>query len=87
MNTNTNESHLERIRKPQQIIEEIEGLPPEQKEEILSALLEEKAPGRFSMILGNGHISKADMVIQVNSLSGELLKSIVDAIASKIEKG
>lgn len=78
---------LSRVRTPDEIIEEIEGLPPEEKEQILSALLEEKSPGRFSMILGNGHISKAETVIQINSINSDLLKTIVDAIATRIQKG
>ena len=77
---------LDTNNRVERIIEEVSSLPPEQKDQVLSALLEESAPGRFSMILGNGHISKADVVIQVNSLGSEMLQQIVNSIANRIEK-
>lgn len=70
----------------ERLIDEVSSLPPEQKDQVLSALLEESTPSRFSMILGNGHISKADVVIQVNSLGGDMMQKIVEAITTRIEK-
>lgn len=81
-----NVSSLDTNNRVERLIEEVASLPPEQKDQLLSALLEESGPSRFSMILGNGHISKADVVIQVNSLGSEMLASIVAAITARIEK-
>ncbi len=80
LDTNNTNNRVERL------INEVSSLPPEQKDQVLSALLEESTSSRFSMILGNGHISKADVVIQVNSLGSEMLASIVAAITTRIEK-
>ena len=81
-----NNLSLDTNNKVEQIIKEVSSLPPEQKDQVLSALLEESASGRFSMILGNGHVSKAGVVIQVNSLGGEMMQQIVEAITARIEK-
>lgn len=77
---------LDTHNRVERLIEEVSSLPPEQKDQVLNALLEEPTSGRFSMVLGNGHISKADVVIQVNSLGGDMMKQIVEAITTRIAK-
>lgn len=81
-----NYTSLDTNNRVDRLIQEVEQLSPEQKEQVIAALLNEPGSTRFSMVFGNGHITKADVVIQVNSLPESYLGQIMTAIASRIEK-
>lgn len=70
----------------EQLVEEISSLPPTERAELVSKILGEK-PG-ISVVFGNGgnHVSKADLVVQINSADKELVEGITQAIARRIER-
>lgn len=75
-------------KRVQEILEEIEGLPEDRKAKLLEKLLGRELG--MNVIFGNGghdnHVMQADVVIQLNGVPADVLKTLVDAIASRIEK-
>jgi hypothetical protein len=76
---------LDTNNRVERLIDEIGELSPEEKERLIAGIVTESGT-RFSMVFGNGHITKADVVIQVNSLPEAYLNQVITAIASRIEK-
>jgi hypothetical protein len=70
----------------EEIIQAIRELPVDDKAQLVAEILGSQ-PG-VSIVFGNGgnHVERADLVVQINNAEKEVIKSITDAIARRIEK-
>jgi soluble P-type ATPase len=68
-----------------EIIEAIKALSPEEKAHLIGKVMQENS---FSVIFGNGsnHVLQADLVVQINDSDAQTMKTIVEAIARRIER-
>ncbi len=72
--------------KLEQLLDDIQELPTEEKAQLVGKLLGQQAG--VSVVLGNGsnHVLKADLVVQINNADKEMIQGITEAIARRIER-
>lgn len=83
---NMNGTEIVKSRTADELIEEIQELPPEEKARLVTKILGERAG--VNIIFGNGgnHVKKADLVVQINNADKDVLERITQAIARRIER-
>lgn len=74
----------EKDRRVELLLEEIEGLPSERKSQLLAKLLGKE----LTVVVGNSHnnhVMQADVVLQLNGISPDLVKTLIEAIVTRIK--